>query len=113
VVACLLVGVRPGLTVGPVLETAMMSILDPELPEYRLAVWHGFTLPLLMSFFALTGGVTFYARLLSRGAALQRTPLLSRLGAARMFDVANGITLRGAARLSHLCFTRRLQSQLL
>src|SRR5690606_9712000 len=55
----------------------------------------------------------FYALLLSRDAAMRRTPLLSRLNASRMFDVANVITVRGAARLSHFFFTRRLQSQLL
>jgi len=113
VVACLLVGVLPAVTVGPVLETAMMSILGPELPEYRLAIWHGFTLPLVMSFIALAGGITFYTLLLARGAVMKPTPLLSRLNAARMFDVANVVTVRGAARLAHLFFTRRLQSQLL
>src|SRR5690606_14126654 len=113
VVACLLVGMLPAVTVGPVLETAMLSILGDNLPVYRLAVWHGFTLPLLMSFFALTGGVPFYVLLLSRGAAMQRTPLLSLLNASRMFDGAHVVPGRGATRLSHLFFTRRLQSQLL
>jgi multicomponent K+:H+ antiporter subunit A len=113
VVACLLVGILPALTVGPVLETAMGSILGANLPEYELAVWHGFTVPLLMSVVALVGGVSLYLLLLKRGQTMRPTPGLSRLDAARMFDVANVIAVRGSARLAHLFFTRRLQSQLL
>jgi len=113
VIACLLVGILPGRTVGPALETAMLSILGTDLPEYRLAVWQGITAPLVMSFIALTGGVSFYALLVRRGATMRPTPLLSRLDASRMFDVGNVVVVRGAARAAHLFFTRRLQSQLL
>src|SRR5690606_30794394 len=71
------------------------------------------TTPFFMSLFALAGGVTFYLVLWRRHQTMRPTPLLSRLNAARMFDVANVITVRGAARLAHLFFTRRLQTQLL
>ncbi|HEX7079709.1 MAG TPA: monovalent cation/H+ antiporter subunit A [Gammaproteobacteria bacterium] len=113
VLACLLVGMLPARTIGPILETAMLSILAGNLPEYRLVVWQGFTPPLLMSAIALVGGTGFYLLLHRRGRTMQPTPLLSRLNAKRMFDVANVVALRGAARLAHLFFTRRLQSQLL
>src|SRR5690606_34651350 len=43
VAACVLVGVLPSRTVGPLLETAGYALLGAELPVYRLAVWHGFT----------------------------------------------------------------------
>src|SRR5690606_16737434 len=76
-------------------------------------VWHGFTTPMLMSFTALFAGISIYAVLLRRGATMRRTPLLSRVDASRLFDVGNVIVVRGAARLAHLFFTRRLQSQLL
>ena len=65
VIACLLVGILPAQTVGPLLEVAARSILGPALPTYELAVWHGFTLPLVMSLVALSGGVLFYVALLS------------------------------------------------
>ncbi len=58
---CLLVGVLPGLIVGPVLAVAAGATLGGALPDYHLAVWHGFNLPLLMSLLAMGGGLTVYA----------------------------------------------------
>jgi multicomponent K+:H+ antiporter subunit A len=113
VVTCLLVGIFPMLTLGPLLETAARSILGANLPEYQLAVWHGFTISLLMSFVALSGGIAFYIWLYFRGRVMQPTPLLSRLDAKRMFDVANVVILRGADRVVDLFYSRRLQPQLL
>ncbi|HEX7115234.1 MAG TPA: monovalent cation/H+ antiporter subunit A [Steroidobacter sp.] len=111
--ACLLVGILPGRTVGPILQTAAFSILGPELPEYRLAMWHGFTLPLLMSFVALTGGMTFYLVLYLKGRTMVRTPLLSRLNAGRIYEVLDVALIRGAGRLTHVLYSWRLQGQLL
>jgi multicomponent K+:H+ antiporter subunit A len=113
VVACLLVGIVPGVTVGPLLETAMHSILGVRLPEYELAVWHGFTLPLLMSILALAGGLVVYLVLYWRDRTMTRTPLLSRINAARIFDVANVAMIRGAGRLTRVLYSWRLQVQLL
>jgi len=58
---CLLVGVLPGVIVGPVLAVAAGATLGGTLPEYHLAVWHGLNLPLLMSLVAMAGGLTVYA----------------------------------------------------
>jgi multicomponent K+:H+ antiporter subunit A len=113
VVTCLLVGIFPMLTLGPLLETAARSILGANLPEYQLAVWHGFTISLLMSFVALSGGIAFYVWLYVRGSVMQPAPLLSRFDARRMFDVANVVILRGADRVVDLFYSRRLQPQLL
>lgn len=113
VVACLLVGTMPARTVGPVLEIAARSILGPTLPAYELAVWHGFTAPLLMSAVALTGGIAFYVFLLRSGRAMMPTPLLSRVNAARIWDVLNVGLIRGAGGLTRLWFPSGLQSQLL
>ncbi|MCO6055632.1 monovalent cation/H+ antiporter subunit A [Pseudomonas sp. MOB-449] len=57
---CLLVGVLPGITVGPLLAAAASASLGGELPEYSLAIWHGFNLPLAMSLVALVCGVLVY-----------------------------------------------------
>jgi multicomponent K+:H+ antiporter subunit A len=114
VVACLLVGIFPNRTVGPLLDTAALSILGAEMPEYHLALWQGFTLPLLMSFIALTGGAAFYWLLyLYRQRAMAPTPLLSRLNGKRAFDVLHVAIIRGADRIGHTVFSRRLQPQLL
>src|SRR5690606_15665451 len=99
VLACVLVGVLPARTLGPLLETAAGAILGLAMPEYELAVWHGFTTPLFMSFAALAGGVGFYLFLLRSGRVMERTPLLSRLDGARAFDVLNVAIVRGADRI--------------
>jgi multicomponent K+:H+ antiporter subunit A len=113
VLACVLIGMFPERTVGALLETATRSILGAEAPDYQLAVWHGFTLPLLMSIVALTGGLVFYLWLNLRERTMIRTPLLSRLNAARAFDVVNVVMIRGAGRLTNVLYSWRLQTQLL
>ena len=60
VVLCLLVGIFPQFMVGDLLDTASMAVLQNTLPEYSLAVWHGFNFPLLMSALAVTGGLILY-----------------------------------------------------
>ncbi len=57
---CLLVGIVPAYTVAPLLAVAAASTLGVPLPEYSLSIWHGFNLPLLMSFIALFGGILVY-----------------------------------------------------
>ncbi|HET7609320.1 MAG TPA: hydrogen gas-evolving membrane-bound hydrogenase subunit E, partial [Gammaproteobacteria bacterium] len=111
VITCVLVGVLPGQTIGPLLATAGMAILG-DVPQYELAVWHGFTPALLMSLVALAGGVGFYALLYWRGQTLTETPLLSRFDSKRMFDIANVALTRTAARAARWLFSRRLQPQL-
>jgi multicomponent K+:H+ antiporter subunit A len=60
VIVCLGVGVAPAWTIGPVLAAGARSALGGPLPEYSLAIWHGFNLPLLMSSIALAGGLLLY-----------------------------------------------------
>ncbi len=60
VVVCLVVGTLPALTVGPLLAVAARAALGGTLPEYSLAIWHGFNAPLMMSALATLGGVTLY-----------------------------------------------------
>ncbi|HQR10733.1 MAG TPA: monovalent cation/H+ antiporter subunit A [Casimicrobiaceae bacterium] len=59
VVACLAVGIAPNWTVGPVLSAMVQGTLGMR-PEYSLALWHGFNVPLLMSSIALGAGVVLY-----------------------------------------------------
>jgi len=59
-VACLLVGVLPALTLGPLVQVAAAALLGAEPPPYRLAIWHGVNAPLLMSLLAMACGVAFY-----------------------------------------------------
>jgi multicomponent K+:H+ antiporter subunit A len=60
VVICVLVGTAPAWTVGPLLALAAGAVLGGPLPEYNLALWHGFNWPLAMSVMATCGGIAFY-----------------------------------------------------
>jgi len=60
VIICLGVGMLPALTVGPLLASAAEATIQGKTPYYSLAIWHGFNIPLLMSFLALVGGIMVY-----------------------------------------------------
>ena len=60
VVICLAVGIVPAWTFGPLLAAAAGATLQTPLPEYSLAIWHGFNTALGMSLLALVGGVLIY-----------------------------------------------------
>jgi multicomponent K+:H+ antiporter subunit A len=70
-VICVVVGLLPALTLGPLVLVASTAMLGQPPPEFHLAIWHGFNLPLLLSLLALAGGVGLYA-LLARGGRLHR-----------------------------------------
>ena len=114
VLACLVVGIVPAVTIGPFLDTAVRAVLGSATPEYSLAVWHGFTLPLLMSAVAIAGGVTLYLLLqgyLSRG--VDGPPVLRHFEGKRLFERAIvTVSWRWARSLERLLGTRRLQPQL-
>ena len=60
VAVCIAVGVLPGRTVGPLVDLAARAVFGAELPAYSVAIWHGFTAPLLLSVFAFAGGAVVY-----------------------------------------------------
>lgn len=62
VLLCLLVGMLPAYTVAPLLAAAVSGSLNGPVPEYSLSIWHGFNLPLVMSFIALMGGIFIYSQ---------------------------------------------------
>ncbi|BAP15567.1 monovalent cation/H(+) antiporter subunit A/B [Alcanivorax sp. NBRC 101098] len=62
VALCVAVGVFPAITVAGLLAVAASATLGGELPEYHLAIWHGFNVPLVMSFIALFGGIFVYSQ---------------------------------------------------
>jgi len=83
---CIIVGVLPAITIGPVLAVAVRSVLGDDVPYYSLAVWHGFNLPLVMSAIALIGGVTAYRLLGPRINASERPWVVGRFNGARAYD---------------------------
>ncbi|PJF11291.1 monovalent cation/H+ antiporter subunit A [Pseudorhodobacter sp. MZDSW-24AT] len=114
VLVCLLVGIAPGLTLGPVLNLAAQAVLGPDLPYKAIHVWHGFNLPLGMSLIALGAGVALYA--LAGGRVSQGPegpPLLHRLRAQRVFErLLLLFTWKLPRQLHRFIGTERLQPQL-
>jgi multicomponent K+:H+ antiporter subunit A len=113
VIACLVIGIVPGMTIGPFLHVAVSSVLGAATPQYSLAVWHGFTVPLAMSAVALVAGALLY---LLAGDYLERTespPLFGRIQGQRVFErVTVAISWRGARLVEGILGTRRLQPQM-
>src|SRR6185369_6891485 len=103
VLACLLVGIVPEQTIGPVLRLAVTSILGSGTPEFSLKIWHGFTTPLLMSVLALAGGSFIYAVLFRRRErAMPTASWRPPFDGQRAFDVMMVLIIRGCERVSGL-----------
>ncbi len=113
VAICLVVGIIPGLTIGPFLHDAVTAALGAATPQYSLAVWHGFTLPLVLSMAALALGAMLYLSLKTYLAHCEEgPPFFRRIRAQRLFERAL-VTLswRWARLLESYLGTRRLQPQ--
>jgi multicomponent K+:H+ antiporter subunit A len=93
-VVCIAVGIFPALLLGPMVLVAATAMLGTAPPEYHLAIWHGFNLPLLLSVLALGGGAALYF-------ALARGGRLHRLNSENWFGLLTGLSLftRGSDRL--------------
>jgi multicomponent K+:H+ antiporter subunit A len=113
VVACVLVGVLPEQTVGPLLHLAAEALLGESAPAFSLKVWHGVTTPLLMSATALVVGTVIYRLHYRRAQAMAAAPLSPPVQGGRIFDVSMVIMIRTCERLVALLSSRRLQVQLL
>ncbi|MDZ7597516.1 MAG: monovalent cation/H+ antiporter subunit A [Desulfobacterales bacterium] len=107
VALCLLVGILPAMTVGPLLAVAAASVVGQDLPPYSLGLWHGFNTPLLMSVIALGGGLALYG-MRRRLFALHEAMAL-RPDAAAMFRAAEGFLSRVAGDAPRLLDNGSLQ----
>ncbi len=58
----LIVGFLPQLSVGPILKVAADAVLPGAVPEIKLAVWHGFNMPLAMTIIAFGLGLFQFSR---------------------------------------------------
>jgi len=102
VVLCVLVGIFPSLIIGPLLAVGAQAALFggpyAPLPAYKLAIWHGFNLPLVMSMAATAGGVWLYFGLQRRVNLhrLVRLPGWIRSGGREAFHVFTDVKLRTA-----------------
>ncbi len=114
VLLCLLIGVVPSLSIGPFLHAAVTAVLGSATPDYSLAVWHGFNLPVLMSIVAMIGGVLLYWLLKNYLASSEDgPPLLRHLQGQRIFErVLVTLSWNWARKAEAFLSTRRLQPQL-
>ncbi|MCU0952546.1 MAG: DUF4040 domain-containing protein, partial [Burkholderiaceae bacterium] len=118
VMLCLLVGLFPGLIVGPTLAVAAHAALfggpGQMLPYYTLSIWHGFNLPLAMSAIALVGGLLLYFGL-QRRVNLHRLvdlPLWIKRGGRDFFQDCAAGAVAAAGTITGLLQNGRLQSYL-
>ena len=114
VLVCLIVGIVPAISIGPSLAAAARPVVGGVLPEYSLAVWHGFSLPLVMSVVAVVGGVAgyFWLRAQQARGRLQAAPIVANFDGHRLFERALLGVTRGARALLRVVSTQRLQPQL-
>ena len=90
VTMCIGVGLLPAITFGPLVHVAATALVGQPLPEYHLAIWHGFNLPLLMSAIALAAGIGLYL-LLARGKRMHRIQSEAWFGPATGRQVFDGL----------------------
>ena len=98
VLICLAVGIIPMFTVAPILAVAVAGTLQATPPEYSLAIWHGFNLPLFMSMLAMALGVLVYLKREKLFAWHERT--LARLDARIVYNALLMRLVRFAVRIT-------------
>jgi multicomponent K+:H+ antiporter subunit A len=108
---CLLVGIVPAITVGPLLAVTATPVVGGTLPEYSLAIWHGLNLPLLMSVIALGVGTVFYFTL-QRLFRLHELVHLPR-GGREIFDFTVSAAVRAARAITGAIVNGSLQRSVL
>ena len=107
-VLCVVVGVFPYLVVEPILSLAAAPVVGGPLPDYSLAVWHGFNVPLAMTIVAFVGGILLYRRLnpYLEARRSQREPYLD---GAEIFHAVRAALIRLSERATALVESRSLQ----
>jgi multicomponent K+:H+ antiporter subunit A len=83
VALCLIVGIFPNFIIDDILKAASFAVLGGYVPEFKVALWHGFNLPLLMSAIAVIGGLFLYSQ---RRYLFQFQASLPSLNAKKTFD---------------------------
>lgn len=111
---CLLVGILPNFSIGPILSSAVKALLGDEAPTYNIALWHGFNTPLIMSFIALAGGCLLYCLAKNYFHSCQDgPPFFNYIKGQRIFErVLITISWKWARFAENILSTRHLQKQI-
>ncbi|MGY3622509.1 monovalent cation/H+ antiporter subunit A [Bradyrhizobium sp. USDA 10063] len=107
VLLCVVVGIVPQWSVGPLLHAAAGAVLPGRVPDYTLALWHGFTPPLAMSIAAFVAGIIYYLN--RRFLFTLHERYVPRLPTAVAFERVYRWTTREAARAVAVWDNRSLQ----
>lgn len=75
VVLVILIGLFPATIAGPLVQAVTGAVIGAEPPVYKLSLWHGFTLALLMSVIAVVGGALLLWRFGVAERVWQRLPV--------------------------------------
>ena len=110
-VICVVVGVAPAITMGPLVQIATTAMLGSAPPDYTLSVWHGFNLALVLSAVALAGGPALYFVMQSRWRLHDMTSenWFGRLNGVKLFQGGMDRLFTLAGRLTALLETGSLQ----
>ena len=114
VFTCLLVGIFPAQVIGSILAAAALPVVGGVLPQYSLAIWHGWNAPMIMSLVAMSGGVVLYLLLrkqLKRGR-FKYPPIISYFNGKRGFERSLVVMMRSVRKIEKRISTKRLQTQL-
>lgn len=87
VLVCIVVGILPAMTLGPVVTAAGFSVLGADAHFYGIAIWHGVNAALLLSLIALgVGALLYMAMAPGLPHAPEGPPLLHHLRAQRVYE---------------------------
>ncbi|MHA1134228.1 MAG: monovalent cation/H+ antiporter subunit A [Alphaproteobacteria bacterium] len=93
IVPVIAIGILPALTAGAIVERTALAVVGGQLPEYKLALWHGLTPALWMSVIALAGGALLFTAY-RQAEALHR--VFAGPEAKRLYDAAIAALVSGA-----------------
>ena|GEM_PF-133353 len=110
VLLCVLIGLAPASVAGPLVGVAAGGVLGEILPAYKLALWHGLNLPLLLSAVAMAGGVFAYAQREKIFHLQDR--LLPPVRAERLYQSAISSLVRGSVAVTSYLQRESLQRHL-
>ncbi|WP_112310884.1 monovalent cation/H+ antiporter subunit A [Pseudogemmobacter bohemicus] len=113
VAVCVIIGVLPWLA-DPILNVAGRAVLGPDMAVARVAIWHGFNTPLMISLFALAAGTALWVTARGRiNAGPEGPPVLYRIRAQKVYEwLLLRLTWVWPRALHRLFGTERLQTQL-
>ena len=114
VLLCLGIGMLPYLLIDQILASAATPVVGGNLPQYSLAIWHGFNVPLVMSLVAMAGGIYFYLLLRRqiRLGVFAGVPFIGWINGQRLFNNTVVFLTLSSKQLTLLLSTKKLQPQL-